>query len=274
MVIASLAGVATGGQPAVQAGSPASASVRQHATPRLQADRAAIRPGGEVMLALRFEIEREWHLYWPGLNDTGLPPTIRLTLPPGFIAKEPLWPAPARHVSTGGIVDHIYEKELVVLIPVSVPGNAGDGTAAEFSIESDWLVCSNVCVPESGAVNLSVPVGVEEVKSPQWQDIEKAKGRLARPLSEAGGRVVATADKRGLRVSAPGAVMISFFPAEDSLPPMDIARDGEVKGSSLSVALAPAEGGTDKPPHIKGIIAVSIAGEAGTRHYTVDLPIR
>ena len=47
-----------------------------------------------------------------------------MTLPAGYKAGEMLWPAPARHVSNGGLLDHVYEGRAMILLPVEVPADA------------------------------------------------------------------------------------------------------------------------------------------------------
>jgi len=94
---------------------------KPHATLRLATETERLAPG-EAEIAVLFEIDRGWHLYWRNPGDTGLPPTIEFDLPEGVeLAGEMRWPAPKRYIHGGGrLLDYIYEKELALLQPVRI----------------------------------------------------------------------------------------------------------------------------------------------------------
>ena len=62
----------------------------------LIAAEAAITPGADLWVALRFHLEEGWHVYWQNPGDSGSPPALRWQLPDGIRAGEIEWPAPAR----------------------------------------------------------------------------------------------------------------------------------------------------------------------------------
>lgn len=126
---------------------------------RLISERVRLVPGQEAWLGVTFEIRPKWHLYWNGLNETGGPPEVALTLPAGFTAGKIVWPAPMRHVLGGDILDHIYEKRVTLLIPVRVPASAEPGSTARFQAALTWMVCEEVCVLGETSVSLGLPVG-------------------------------------------------------------------------------------------------------------------
>ncbi|MBU1675954.1 hypothetical protein KKA85_09260, partial [bacterium] len=95
-----------------------------------------------LTVAWRFRIADGWHLYWDGLNDSGAPPSIELDLPDGWSAGTLRWPAPQRLVSPGGILDHVYFGELILLQDLYPAGDDDAGFGARIA----WLACREACV--------------------------------------------------------------------------------------------------------------------------------
>ena len=79
---------------------------------------ASIHPGTPFNVALHFVHQPHWHTYWvnPG---TGLPTTLKWTLPLGWKAGEIQWPAPMLlSDSRGNIIGNGYDGDL--LLPVTI----------------------------------------------------------------------------------------------------------------------------------------------------------
>jgi len=118
-------------------------------------------PGKSFDLAVVFDIDETWHMYWKNPGDSGMPPSIAWTLPPGFEMGEMRFPAPIIYTHKGG-TDHIHEKQLVVLVTIQVPQDVkptGDKAELELLGRATWLVCdANVCLPEEQTLRLKLPV--------------------------------------------------------------------------------------------------------------------
>ncbi|MFZ2872884.1 MAG: protein-disulfide reductase DsbD domain-containing protein [Phycisphaerales bacterium] len=245
----------------------------RHATPSLIAETRSLVPGQNAMLAVQFEIEPRWHLYWPGRNDSGLAPEIKLTGPEGYEFGEPLWPAPKRHVQAAGILDHVFEGRLTVLIPLSVPkGASGE---AKFEADLSWLACERVCVAESAKVDLTLKIAADGEKPLDAAGrglIIAARTAVPKPIEEAKPKVVAEVDGGSLIVEAPGATRIEFYPFEDCVEIPDLLGRGSAKAARLALPLG-REGG-----EIRGVVSVTMPGAAGapatTASYSVDLPAK
>ena len=116
-------------------------------------------PGGVTHLGVRFEIADHWHIYWDGLNDSGLPPAITLDLPEGFEAMPTRWPAPTRNIiGENDLLDHVLEGEVLAVIPVRVPIDATVGSTLKITGKSDWLVCDEACRPGPARRSIEHPV--------------------------------------------------------------------------------------------------------------------
>lgn len=118
------------------------------------------KPGEELYLAIHFQpVTEEWHGYWSNPGDAGYGMELDWTLPEGWSADEPLYPVPQR-LLIADLMNHIYEGDYAVLIPLTVPETALTGSSVDIALSAQWLACTDeICVPESGDLAISVPVG-------------------------------------------------------------------------------------------------------------------
>ena len=128
-----------------------------HVEAELIARNAAFQPGQPIEIALRLKIIDHWHTYWRNPGDSGLPTRMQWTLPPGFSAGEIAWPYPKK-LPLGPLMNFGYEGDVLHLVAIKAPANLNAGSTVEFKAKADWLVCSDVCIPESADLVLALPV--------------------------------------------------------------------------------------------------------------------
>jgi len=244
LVLASWASAVVAARPvAFGAGMKVPPAQTLHARPSLHLEHTSIAPGDTHWLAIRFEIDEHWHLYWDGYNDAGLPPKATWTLPEGFKVGPTQWPVPTRQVLAGEILNHIYERELVMLVPLTVPETAKPGE--KFSVQADlsWLVCEEACIPEAASATVEVTIGepgAERVPLASSKSIfeRAAKNRPTLVRAEREGLISLLEREHGVRVSikseageasarqrvvieAPSSVM-EWMPGNGAAPVVDV----------------------------------------------------
>jgi thiol:disulfide interchange protein len=159
--------------PRVQAAeSTAVASPRATAT--MVTDTDTVAPGRPIRVALRLRLAPGWHTYWHNPGDAGVAPDLSFTLPPGVTAGPIAWPAP-RLEKEGPLATYAYTGE--VLLPVTLRGASG---RTVIQLSADWLVCANICVPESGVFRLDLPAG-DGAPSAEARLFAAADARMPRP---------------------------------------------------------------------------------------------
>ncbi|MBT9487284.1 MAG: thioredoxin family protein [Rubrivivax sp.] len=129
-------------------------------TPQVRAELVAhapdgIAPGKTVQLGLRIDHQPHWHTYWKNPGDSGLPTLLEWQLPAGVTAGEVAWPTP-KQLPLGPLVNFGFEDTLLLPVAVQVPAGFSADTL-DVGLRAEWLVCKDVCIPESGEFKLSVP---------------------------------------------------------------------------------------------------------------------
>jgi len=143
---------------AALAANPTSAVVT---TPQVRAELVAHAPDGlasgkPAWLGLKIGHADHWHTYWKNPGDSGLPTRLNWTLPGGMTAADIAWPTPQR-LPLGPLMNFGYEGTLLLPVALTVPpGLTGDAVTVKLAAE--WLVCKEVCIPESGEFSLQLPL--------------------------------------------------------------------------------------------------------------------
>ena len=106
-----------------------------------------IAPGQPMWLGLRIQHQPHWHTYWKNPGDAGLPTSLQWKLPPGVSAGDIQWPAPKK-LPIGPLLDYGYEGDLLLPVALTVPAGF-NADKLDVSLHADWLVCKDVCIPES-----------------------------------------------------------------------------------------------------------------------------
>src|SRR5277367_228548 len=130
----------------------ATANVKAH----LVSEVDAIAPGQSFWVALEFNIRDGWHTYWRNPGDSGQATTLKWRLPPGFTAGGIVWTTPHRF-ELPPLVNYGYAKQAVHLVKITAPNDLKVGAPVALAAKASWLVCSDVCIPESADLQLTVP---------------------------------------------------------------------------------------------------------------------
>jgi DsbC/DsbD-like thiol-disulfide interchange protein len=166
-----------------------------HATADWISSSAAVTPGGTVETAIRIRIDDGWHIYWTNPGEGGMKTSFDITLPPGWKADGPAFPAPA-HFLTSGLGSFGYAG--TVLFPLRLTAPADFGGNAQLRTKINWLSCDDdACVPGEAEVTLTVSAGASTA-TPEAALIRDARKRvphrapegLALRIAEADGELV------------------------------------------------------------------------------------
>lgn len=233
-----------------------------HARPRVVLEHLTAAPGQTAWIGVTFEIEDTWHIYWDGINDTGMAVEIDADLPDAWRMGETHWPVPKRYFPSDGILDHVYEGSVTLLLPLDVPQTARPGRVETLRLSLSWLVCADLCLPESADLEARILIGRPDEPRRPSRDLplfHAARARLPQEIPPDSTRW----EGRTLILTASNAARTAFYPRRDSLEPVSIIEDGETDGGRLAVRFR--EG--DQPVH--GVMEVWPIGEGPSAVYRV-----
>ena len=246
---------------------------RKHVALEIISDRASVKPGDTVTVAVRERIEPHWHVYWVNPGDSGEPTTIDWTLPGGASAGPIQWPIP-RTILIGGLTNYGYENEVLLLTDIKVPDDASGTFSVSGAVR--YLVCKDICVPEEGTVKLSLPVTGESTPSSDAATIEKARRAVPKAWPGTasygvdGSRkqlVLALAASENTDVFA-GVTSARFFPLTWGI--VSNADPQPVKITKDRVALTLRQGASkEAPDKFEGLVVLS-KGTGVQTGYTVS----
>jgi thiol:disulfide interchange protein DsbD len=179
---------------------------------RALADVPRIGPGQTFRLAVIFDIEPKWHMYWKNPGEGSAPPRIAVEAPRGFRVGEPLWTRPAAFRTPLG-VEYGYEKQAVLFVPVEAPAQLSVGRAV-LNADIRWSVCKDVCILGSARRSVVVETA-REAPPPGRIDpvVREHEKRLPKALAATPGASVAF---DGTTLTVTGAAQsentVAFFP--------------------------------------------------------------
>ncbi|MCX5619037.1 protein-disulfide reductase DsbD family protein [Bombella pollinis] len=138
--------------------------------------------GAELLLGLRLQLQPGWHSYWQNPGDAGEPTHIRITISGARsgVGEQIEWPVPER-LSEGELMAYGYRGD--VLLPVKVPLEGQGNGVVQITAQADWLVCADICIPESGHFTLTLPAREAATTPPSAEAdlFRKAEAELPQP---------------------------------------------------------------------------------------------
>ncbi len=251
----------------------ASQPPHRHVAVDLIAATSAAVPGKTLTLAVRERMEPGWHTYWANPGDSGEPTSIEWTLPDGAKAGPILWPLP-HVIPVGPLVEYGYDDEVLLLTEIEVP--AGATGSITLAAKVSYLVCKDICVPENGHAELTLPVAGEAAPSDSAGVIAKARAALAKPLPGTAGYAV-NAAKGALRLTVTaepglfdGVTEVRFYPLTWGSVSNPAAQPKKIAGGELILDLQ--QGDTkETPATLEGVLVLTKgSGEGARTGYTVS----
>jgi thiol:disulfide interchange protein DsbD len=256
------------------AGSPVVASDNVKA--RLLAETRSIAPGQSIWVALELEIRDGWHTYWKNPGDSGQATRLVWTLPPGLSAGEIVWEAPHRF-EIPPLVNYGYAHRALHLVEIKAAPDLKAGGTVPLAAKASWLVCADVCIPESAELRLALPVSaqpgpidpaVEPLFLAARNDLPRtAPGPVSARIE--GGQLKLTLGP-AWRAALPADANLAFYPIEDGAieyaAPQTLTQHGEARELGMKVGYQPIVSGA-----VHGVLIAS-AGNAASAGKAAEAP--
>lgn len=135
-----------------------------HSRAMLVSEYDAADPHHQLRMGLLLDLKPNWHTYWRNPGDAGAAPEMDVTASGALQGKshEFSWPLPQR-LSEGGLMAYAYTGRVLLpqILHFDVPSSqnaAHLGGDVQIHAHAEWVVCADLCVPESGDFTFSLPL--------------------------------------------------------------------------------------------------------------------
>ena len=233
----------------------------------LLAEVATVAPGVPFTAAVRLQVPPGWHVYWRNPGDSGQATRLHWELPAGLSAGPIQWPTPRLH-QQGPLVDYVLAGDVWLLVELSPARALGEARSLRLSVDADWLVCQDECIPEKAALQLVVPLGERPKAGPDAPGFASARERLPRHL----GWSARLGGERGrertfsLHVATgalplPGA-SARFFPSDEGALEPAAAQEFTPEADGFTLTLTRHHRAAAFPPRLAGVVLLRGQEEA------------
>ena len=247
---------------------------------RLLSEQNSIAPGQSVWVALELDIRDGWHTYWRNPGDSGQATQIAWSLPPGLTAGDIEWTTPHRFV-VAPLVNYGYAKHAMHLVKITASPDLKAAAPLDLQAKASWLVCADVCIPESANLGLKLPVtaagGPKDPAVARLFDQARAELPGAAPAPSSArivdGRLVITLGKEwGETLSR--IKSLAFYPFDDGVieyaAPQTLTHGGGTVDLAVKLGYRPPRSGS-----VRGILIATEDGGAPGRSGAepIEVPI-
>ncbi len=163
-------------------------------TLELVSDTGSVSPGDTFKVSVKATIDKDWHIYWTGPGENGLPTEVSWTVPDGFKAEPTQYPVPHKTVQSFPgltLTSHTYENIAYFTTSVTAPSDFSGLNSIKVLASVDWQACKETCLPPSTTpLSIDLPIG-PSTATPESGAILKAwnKSQSQLPLIKAIARV-------------------------------------------------------------------------------------
>jgi thiol:disulfide interchange protein/DsbC/DsbD-like thiol-disulfide interchange protein len=240
----------------------ASVVQNEQAKAELHVDAAELKAGEPFWAAVELTMPEHWHVYWQNPGDSGMESRLEWTLPQGMTAGPIHWQPPTR-IEYSGLFNYGYEGKTAMLVPVTLLEN-WDGKTFTLAVKADWLICKDICIPESATLDMQVmpgevsPVIAEYAKTLPgiWPEdakylIEGEKVKITVPLEKSGVRDLD---------------QVWWFPIEDGIITNNSEQLWRVDGYNLTITAD--RGSLAAKPLFPGLLKITSA-DGVAKHWHV-----
>ncbi|MEC8822035.1 MAG: protein-disulfide reductase DsbD domain-containing protein, partial [Pseudomonadota bacterium] len=137
---------------------------------QLMAGVSTVQTGKEFLLGVNLSMAPGWHTYWRNPGDSGAAIKLTWQLPEGVTIEQLGWPIPER-IAYGPLTNLGYHGSVLIPMKVHVDPSFQE-LAVTLKLNGRWLVCADICIPESANLELILPAST----SPAVEDTATRRG--------------------------------------------------------------------------------------------------
>lgn len=174
-----------------------------------------VKQGEPIAAGVLFTLPEGWHIYWQNPGDSGIPTSLAWTVPEGITVSDIAWPLPER-IETSGLVNYGYSEK--VILPVRLTP-AADGIHGPVQLKADWLVCKDICIPESAELQGTLPVSAPQAQVLLSNAFEQSPRDIQVPATFAANekQVTVSIPVDALKLTDDRIASAEWFPVNDGI---------------------------------------------------------
>lgn len=252
-----------------------------HVTATLISEVEAIQPGQPFTLALKLDMQKDWHTYWINPAESGAPTKMKWDLPRGFKAGAIQWPYPHKIV-VPPVTTYGYENEAWLLNEIQVPSTLKPGDRITIKARVDWLECSVECIPGQADVAISLPVS-SQMRFDKSVSGKFSNARLQLPIPPGEWKITAAPTDHGFQIALlppnwftgtlDHAEFYSSTPGVVEYAKTQTFR--KIKNGNYVLNIPPSETDGEPITSLQGVIVVDPGwrGNQSEKAMAIDLPL-
>ena len=224
----------------------------------------AVAPGQTFHIALRTVLDLDWHTYWRNPGDSGEPVQITWIAPDNVSYGEIIWPLPSP-IATGPIINYGFEDVPFFPVPFTVAEDAVPGDVLQIDADIYYLVCKDVCIPESTQLAIDVEIG-EPAADSRWDPVIRRAIETAPKFEDIRAGITRQGERVVIQIANPGDADLSeayYFPFEQGVIDHSAPQTVTIGESGIRIETSPGflwEDGA--PANADGLIRFMRAGQA------------
>jgi DsbC/DsbD-like thiol-disulfide interchange protein len=242
-----------------------------HGTIEIVAQNESIQPGRDFNLALHFQLEKGWHIYWANPGDSGEPPRVEWKMPKGITAEEIEWPTP-RRLGSSTIVDYGYEDAVTLIVPMRTEKDMAAQQSAQIGAQVKVLICREMCIPGKVQLSLTLPIKAQTAAPDGKTESLFAAARKSLPQHAPQNWKFSVDDTKGSFVLTANvgqqAARAFFFPLNESQIDNAAPQDVTPTAAGFRLTLRKSQQLLNPVTRLRGVLVLS-----DDRAYWIDVPM-
>ena len=118
---------------------------------------------GKSYGSITLRLDKGWHTYWENPGDAGLPPAFNINNE-NIALVDTDYPPP-QTIPEASLITYGYKDQVTFPITLETKQPLTSDTVT-FSLNAEWLVCKDICIPETALLTLAVPVTTASAERP------------------------------------------------------------------------------------------------------------
>jgi len=115
-----------------------------------------VEKGTDLIIGVKFDMKKHWHIYWKNPGDSGLPPKLEWELPDGIVTGDIIYPSPEK-IYFDDLANYSYSNSIILPVKFKIAKNYNGSINAKLKLS--WLTCKEICLAQDTVLNFSLKFG-------------------------------------------------------------------------------------------------------------------